>query len=532
MKAIIKKRMKLIAIIAGILLVNHACEKDKDKEIPSDSFITLSLNFNDQQQEIHSFGASDAWSTQFVGRNWPLEKRERITELLFSTETDSKGNPKGAGLSGWRFNIGAGSAEQGISSGISDEWRRAECFLNPEGTYEWDKQVGQRWFLQAAKAYGIEYITAFVNSPPVHYTKNTKAWSDGGSSTNLRDDRYENYAEFLAVVIQELNARDGLNIKYISPVNEPQWDWDNRGQEGSPYTNSEIAECVRHLSTRLLNRGLSTQIEVSDAAHISYIYKYGDKPLRGNQAFEFFSPGSENYIGDLYNLAYTISGHSYYSTYPVTTLLQERSNLADAIREIDTNLQFSQTEYCLLEGNDEITGNGRDLGIDPALYTARLIHYDLTLAQSATWYWWLAVSPYDYKDGLVYIDMNKNDGNVYDSKILWALGNYSRFIRPGMHRYSVIRSDNQNDERYSTGLMASGYAPVDKSEAIFVLVNYAKTVTYPVKVKTIDNRKATLIRIYTTSAKSDENLKFSIPENQDDVISIPPRSVVTIVMEL
>ena len=73
---------------------------------------------------------------------------------------------------------------------------------------------------------------------------------------------------------------------------------------------------------------------------------------------------------------------------------------------------------------------------------------------------------------------------------------------------------------------------MDKSKAIFVMVNYSKTVTYPVKVKTIDNRKAKSVITYTTSARSDENLKLSVLENTDDIISIPPRSVVTVVMEL
>ena len=523
--------MKLFIVILGIVLANHACDKENGREDPDEPYVSLSLNFNDQKQEMHSFGASDAWSLQFVGKNWPLEKREDIAQLLFSTEVDAEGNPLGAGLSGWRFNIGAGSAEQGISSGINDEWRRAECFLNADGSYNWDKQQGQRWFLSAATDYGLNYITAFVNSPPVYFTENGKAWSDGGSSTNLRTDRFDDYATFLASVIKELNKRDQLDIKYISPVNEPQWDWDNRGQEGSPYTNSEIAETVRHLSAQLKDKGLSTQIEISDAAHISYIYKFGDKPARGNQAIEFFSPESDTYIGDISNLAYKISGHSYYSTYPVSTMLQERRNLAAGISSIDANLMFWQTEYCVLESNEEINGNGRDLGIDPALYTARLIHFDLTVAQSATWYWWLAVSPYDYKDGLVYIDYNTQDGALYDSKILWALGNYSRFIRPGMHRYNVLRSDNQDDERTSTGLMVSGYAPEDKSKAIFVMLNYARTITYPVKVKTIDNRDAKTIKVYTTSAKADENLKYSLHEDQNDILTIPPRSVVTVVME-
>lgn len=31
-----------------------------------------------QYQTIDGFGASDAWRCQFVGKNWPLQKRERI----------------------------------------------------------------------------------------------------------------------------------------------------------------------------------------------------------------------------------------------------------------------------------------------------------------------------------------------------------------------------------------------------------------------------------------------------------------------
>jgi hypothetical protein len=62
-------------------------------------------------------------------------KRRAIADLLFSTALDSSGRPQGIGLSGWRFNIGAGSAEQGKGSGIDDEWRRAECFLQRDGTY-------------------------------------------------------------------------------------------------------------------------------------------------------------------------------------------------------------------------------------------------------------------------------------------------------------------------------------------------------------------------------------------------------------
>ena len=60
------------------------------------------------EQHIQHFGASDAWSMQFLGL-WPEKQQEQIADWLFSVENDETGKPKGIGLSLWRFNLGAGS---------------------------------------------------------------------------------------------------------------------------------------------------------------------------------------------------------------------------------------------------------------------------------------------------------------------------------------------------------------------------------------------------------------------------------------
>src|SRR5690606_18405882 len=112
--------------------------------------VTLSIDVSERFQRIDNFGASDAWACQFVG-NWPIEKKNAIADLLFSTDTASNGQPEGIGLSLWRFNIGAGSAQQGEQSSIKDEWRRAESFLGEDGSYNWQRQAGQVWFLKAAQ---------------------------------------------------------------------------------------------------------------------------------------------------------------------------------------------------------------------------------------------------------------------------------------------------------------------------------------------------------------------------------------------
>ncbi|WP_373941827.1 hypothetical protein OEG92_20275 [Polaribacter sejongensis] len=127
--------------------------------------INVELHPDVEFQTIHNFGASDAWSAQFVGK-WPLEKKEAMADLLFSTEKNADGTFKGIGLTTWRFNIGGGSAEQGEESSIKDEWRRAEGFLNNDGSYNWKRQLGQQWFLTAAKERGVSSFIGFVNSPP------------------------------------------------------------------------------------------------------------------------------------------------------------------------------------------------------------------------------------------------------------------------------------------------------------------------------------------------------------------------------
>src|SRR5882672_4338847 len=68
--------------------------------------IVVTLHPDRSFQTIRSFGASDAWSIQFLGQYWPKEQRARAADLLFSTEERPDGSPTGIGLSAYRFEIG------------------------------------------------------------------------------------------------------------------------------------------------------------------------------------------------------------------------------------------------------------------------------------------------------------------------------------------------------------------------------------------------------------------------------------------
>jgi O-glycosyl hydrolase len=75
----------------------------------------LNVTYDHTHQRIDGFGASDAWSIDPIIKKWELEGKqddiEALADLLFSIES-------GIGLSAWRFNIGAGSVEQGADSNI------------------------------------------------------------------------------------------------------------------------------------------------------------------------------------------------------------------------------------------------------------------------------------------------------------------------------------------------------------------------------------------------------------------------------
>src|SRR5690242_12096222 len=59
--------------------------------------IVLQIHPDAVQQTIHSFGASDCWTTKFIGTWADSKKKNRIADLLFSLDTLRDGSPVGIG---------------------------------------------------------------------------------------------------------------------------------------------------------------------------------------------------------------------------------------------------------------------------------------------------------------------------------------------------------------------------------------------------------------------------------------------------
>ena len=176
-------------------------------------------------------------------------------------------------------------------------------------------------------------------------------------------------------------------------------------------------------------------------------------------------------------------------------------------------------------------GPGRDLGIEPALHVARTIHFDLVEANAAAWQWWTAVSKVDYKDGLIYTDFNESgdEQNILTSKMLWVLGNYSRFIRPGAKRIDLTGLGEEAD----SGLLGSAYVHEGEQTVTAVFVNHGdqdKCVQVHHQELGL-TRQITTMESYVTNAERDlvcQERITAAEEEQSFIVNIPGKSVVTL----
>lgn len=426
-------------------------------------------------QTIDGFGASDCWTAHYVGKFFNKTEKEKAARLLFSDKCDAAGNPEGIALSIWRVNIGGGTIEQGDSSRLmADITRRAECFIDIKGKYDWGKQAGQQWFLKKAKAYGCPTFVAFSNTPPVYFTRNGKGFAPKDGYSNLHPDRYDDFARFLVKIVKHFKRRK-INFNYISPVNEPQWAWDGTYQEGCPWQNDEIKQLVVTLDREIQKANLSSKILITEAGAWDNLYK--EIGRASNQIEAFFNPASRNYVGDLKSMEPIIAGHSYWTDGKNNQLKDVRVNVKDKADKY--GLKVIQSEWSLLSNTPlenfpatykEATYN------DIALYMAKVIYADLAYTSVSSWSFWTSmdIELWGFKNrfNLLRLHTPDNDvksivkgGTVSAVKTLWALGHYSRFIRPGYKRIAMTGADDL------LSVMGTSYLSPDGETMVSVYTN-------------------------------------------------------------
>ncbi|RPI00609.1 MAG: T9SS C-terminal target domain-containing protein, partial [Calditrichaeota bacterium] len=354
--------------------------------------------------------------------------------------------------------------------------------------------------------------------------------TDKLGSTNLKSGYETQFARYLVDILKFFRDSEHLDFDYISPVNEPQWEWNNGcNQEGNRAANADIIAVVKALYDELQQQQVATKISLAESGDIPSWHRNNS-----SMAAEY-GKSYGNYLEELIanpeisgKIAKHFGGHSYWSDRLNGQLVEHRLAARPYFNQFfEQGWSYWVTEYCILDGPEGQGGNGRDLSITTALNIARVIHHDLTYLDAGAWHWWTAVSPEDYKDGLIYTNYKNNPASrsIIQSKTLWALGNFSRYIRPGAKRIKISGAASKN------GLMGSAFLNHAGDEMIIVFVNVAEKAS-PISLTLsglADKARLAGFTTYVTTNAPEDNLKEYAFVPVDSLYTIPARSVVTLV---
>jgi O-glycosyl hydrolase len=364
-------------------------------------------------QSVQGFGASGAWWVNDLA-NFAPAVQQQVGDLLFG--------PQGLDLSVYRYNVGGGGV------GVTNPPRAPQTPLVSPGVYDWSKDPGGTTFVRQAAQHGVPDLQAFVNSAPPVWTTNGK--SCGGSLTSGDEAAY---GQYLADVVTHFQQQ-GVTFSQVSPMNEPDNNFGDCGQEGMSVGTGQRGAIVRAVGTALANAGVPTQVLADETSWAL------------QDIFEL--PG---WAGDANTQRYLVALAHHTYDFPTNATL---NTLRASAKNYGKPLWA--TEICCSNGGGY--GQGYDPTIDGGLRMADLIHQDLTEANDAQFDWWTALSPVlgcdpvaapscpttknsqGWNDGLIYYDPNyAADGNqnLYVTKRFWALANFSRFVRPNAVRFPI-----------------------------------------------------------------------------------------------
>ena len=383
----------------------------------------IRINKNKIYSEFEGFGASGAWWAQEVG-GWAhideasgKEVRDRIAELLYSKEN-------GIGLRTYRYNIGAGSAHSG-NGDIGNPLRRTESFDDGDGRYDFSRDKNAVYMMKKSAECGADEIILFVNSPVERLTKN--GWSHLCKHQIMRDNlakkNYKAFATYCLDVTEHF-LKEGLPVKYLSPINEPIWIW-NGGQEGCHYSPLSAARVMKVFADEMDKRPALKDIKLSgvESGDLRWFNKSYTRALMHHKSVR--------------NRIDAVDVHSYCLPLPIPVKgFNERLGFVKRYRKwLDRHypsLPVKMSEWCHMQG-------GRDKTMASALVTADTIYNDIALLNVTSWQHWIAVSEVDYCDGLIYINLPEKTFEM--TKRYYVTGNFSKYIPFGAKRIETRCDD-------------------------------------------------------------------------------------------
>lgn len=356
-----------------------------------------------QQQPIDGFGASSAWTAPFMTPTDPN------TALAFSIDG-------GAGLSLLRIRI-------------------APCTVAADNSCA--ESTLETVTAQTAQAMGVK-VWATPWTPPAAWKSNDSTQDGGTLLAQYEDD----WAQALVGFVQMMNDA-GVPLVGVSAQNEPTQAVD---YDSCTYTPETLAEFVgNHMGPAFQDAGL-----LGDAGMPFGII--APETVQGDSNFSAFSTqildtNATGYVG-------TIATHSYGQGPPYDP------TVAMAGKEYWETEVYDEEDVAALDAGTDVQASAE---LASALWVATTANSALVKGGVNAWhYWWL----YGYQGGneglfnLLAPDFN----TAVPTKRLYALGNYSRFVRPGFFLVTATQYPANN-------VYVSAFYDPPSAQIVLVAVN-------------------------------------------------------------
>ncbi|MFF8968205.1 glycoside hydrolase family 30 beta sandwich domain-containing protein [Streptomyces sp. NPDC014995] len=427
---------------------------------------TATINGSTILQPIDGFGFSEHFGRANIMRGsqgLPAARQRELLDLLLSPTT-------GAGLSILRL---------GIDSGIQPTDPGGP---NATPEYVWDRDdKGQVWLAQQAKAYGVTRFYADAWTAP-GYMKTNGTDADGGTlcglagATCASGDWRRAYANYL-VQYARFYAQEGIRVTDLGFTNEPDWTATYDSMRLTPAQAVEftkvfgpLANAAGHKVVCCDSFGWNQQKTYSSALE-------ADATARG--------------------LVATHAGHTYASPVDAPLPTGKRTWMSE----------WSPNGTTWNENWDD--GSGYD-----GFTVASAVHDALTKGNVNGYIYWYGASTGATR-GLIQMD-----GTTFHvSKRLWAIANYSRFVRPGATRIGATTPD--------PNLKLSAFRNTDGSVTVVALnaATGATQVSYSLRNTGITTGTATP---YLTDGTHDTARQAAVAVGGSTLnATVPARSLVT-----
>ncbi len=452
------------AVAVPPLFSGHGFTSDAATTITLSPYSTYDIN----DGKFEGWGTSLCWWANRVG----------YSDSLAQKAADTFYGDNGLRLNIARFNIGGGDDPSHDHITRTDSNMPGYTkFNNGNVTYDWNADYNQRNVLRKCiEAAGDDMIVEmFSNSPPYYMTNSgcTSGNRDGGKN-NLKDDYYDDFANYLAEVSYHYKNEWGIDIQSITPTNEPYTNFWYAGSPKQEGCHFDIGNCeskiILELQRAMKEKGMEDVIiSASDETSI-------DTQI---DAFKALSADAKRAVG-------RIDTHTYGGS--------KRNDLRQLALDSGKNLWMSE-----VDGNGTAGQNAGAMA--PGLWLSERITTDCNGLNASAWILWQVIDKhvcaagYNGKKDSGMVDMTKgfwgtavadHDKNeIVLSKKYYCFGQYTRYIRPGM---TMLKSSGNTmaafDDKNGQLVIVSYNTSASKSDMVYNLSQFAQCGTSAKVIRT------------------------------------------------